>query len=94
MKPYIITITLLILGIGLIISSIILALKIPNPTKTQFFVFRVVLALGGACIGAIIPGFIEFEGDIQELTFRAGGAMALLIVFYWFNPPELVRSLK
>ena len=33
------------------------------------------MALGGACIGAIIPGFIEFTSQINEIALRAGGAL-------------------
>jgi hypothetical protein len=51
------------------------------------------LALGAACLGAIIPGFIELDGTIMEVGIRAGGAIALFLVVYLLNPPEAVINL-
>lgn len=58
----------------------------PNPTDSQWFVFRVTIALAAACIGAVIPGWIS----IGLPAIRAGGAIALFVLVYWFNPPRLV----
>jgi predicted signal transduction protein with EAL and GGDEF domain len=53
----------------------------PNPTDSQWFVFRVTIALAAACIGAVIPGWIS----IGLPAIRAGGAIALFVLVYWFN---------
>jgi hypothetical protein len=51
--------------------------------------------LGAANLGAIIPGFINFTGNIGEIAIRAGGAIALFLVVYLINPPtKVVESLK
>ena len=85
-------IVLLTVGLVLIFVALIVALIVPKPSVFQFWVLRVILALGGACIGAIIPGFIEFASQINEIALRAGGAIALFLVIYLINPPTYVRE--
>lgn len=79
------------LGLGLVFILVLLSIAflVPNPTVTQWFVFRVVLALAAAGIGAIIPGLIVV--NVSNVV-RAGGAIALFVLVYWFNPPKLVLS--
>jgi len=86
-------IVLLSLGVGLIVITLVMALATPTPTTFQIWVFRVNMALGAACIGALIPGFIELSGTIGEIAIRAGGAIALFLVVYLINPPASVVDL-
>lgn len=82
---------LLAFGSGFIFVATMLtvALLVPNPTTTQWFVFRVILALAAAGIGSVIPGLI----DVHVSTFiRAGGAIALFVIVYYVNPPQFVVS--
>lgn len=74
---------------GVIFVSVLLALAVlyPNPTATTFFVFRVVLALAAAGIGAVLPGLLVVH--VGKLV-RAGGALALFVLIYLINPPALV----
>jgi hypothetical protein len=78
-------------GVVFIAVLLSIAFLVPNPTVTQWFVFRVVLALAAAGIGAIIPGLIVV--NVSNVV-RAGGAIALFVLIYWFNPPKLVVSDK
>jgi hypothetical protein len=74
---------------GIIFVSVLLAIAIfiPHPTQFQIFVFRVVLALAAGGLGAVIPGLIQ----VQAGPFvRAGGAIALFVIVFWFNPPQLL----
>jgi hypothetical protein len=70
-------------------TLILIALVVPEPKPFPLFIFRVVLALGAGALGALIPGFIE-------VTFRnwlrAGGAIALFVIVYLINPPELITE--
>ena len=72
--------------IGIMLS---IALFIPVPTDFQKFVFRIVLALAAAGIGAVVPGFLQVQ---LPPYIRAGGAIALFIIIYWFNPPALFEK--
>ena len=70
-----------------VITMLALAVWVPNPTPFQYTVFRIVLALATAGLAATIPGFIE-------VTFpnwiRAGGALAVFVIVFFYNPASLV----
>jgi len=80
--------------VGLIFALIILAaaIFIPNPTATQFFVFRGLFAVSLAAIAAIIPGLLNIESRIQQFSIRATGAIAVFIIVWLLNPPALVGN--
>lgn len=71
----------------------IIAVFIPNPTHFQIFVFRVVLSLAGAGFGATIPGFLKIDLQLwKKGMIHATGAIALFLLIYQVNPPELITS--
>lgn len=74
-------------GVLFVAVMLVIALAVPNPTPTQWFVFRVVLALAAAGIGAVIPGLIVV--NVSNIV-RASGAIALFVLVYLWNPPQLV----
>ena len=76
-------------GVVFVVVMLCLAVFFPNPTETQWFVFRVVLALAAAGVGAVLPGVINIQAGT---VIRAGGALALFVIVYWYNPPKLVSS--
>ena len=76
-------------GVMFVIVMLVIVIWIPRPTETQWFVFRVVLALAAGGVGALIPGLINVQAGPYV---RAGGALALFVLVYWFNPPKLVVS--
>jgi MFS family permease len=68
----------------------VLAIVIPNPTPFQYWVFRVILALAGAGIGAALPGFITVKLPLlAKGLLHAGGALAMFAIIYLVNPPRL-----
>jgi hypothetical protein len=70
-----------------------LAVIFPQPTPFQYTVFRIVLALAGAGIAALIPGFIEVAIELAyKNVIRAGGALGVFIVLYFFSPASLVAT--
>lgn len=85
-------ITAFIFGILFIITLISLAILLPEPTSFQYTVFRVVLSLAAAGCTAMIPGFIQV--DISN-SIRAGGALAIFITVYFYNPAtSLIQNLS
>jgi hypothetical protein len=70
-----------------------IALFVPVVTAFQEFVFRVVLSLAAAGIGASIPGFLNLHFDLPAGSIEAGGALALFALSYAVNPPALVSQL-
>lgn len=78
-----------IVGIIFILISFFSALFIRDPSQTQFFVIRGLFSLGCAAAGSCIPGWlnVEIHGYI-----KAGGAIALVLIFWFFNPPAFIMS--
>ncbi|MGQ0505218.1 MAG: hypothetical protein ACT4TC_07835 [Myxococcaceae bacterium] len=73
---------LAILGVLLTVG---LSLLVQRPSDIQYFVMRVVLALGAAGAAAVIPGLLRVE---LSRGIRAGGALAVFVVIYFANPPS------
>ncbi|MGV8073616.1 MAG: DUF4019 domain-containing protein [Syntrophobacteraceae bacterium] len=72
-----------VFGCVFITVILIIALFKPNPTPFEYTVFRIIIALAAAGVGAILPGFMQVR---FKNWLRAGGALALFIVVYFFAP--------
>jgi len=71
-------------GVVFITALLAVALFFKDFTPESYSIFRIIIALAAAGIGAVIPGFL----DVQMKGFlRAGGAMALFVIVYFFSPP-------
>ena len=64
-------------------------MKIKLANKLLIIGLLLYLAAG---IAAILPGFLEISGKILEITIRAGGAIAVFVLVYKFNPPKLLHT--
>ncbi|EBQ0177350.1 hypothetical protein AXN64_21110 [Salmonella enterica subsp. enterica] len=82
----------LIIGVFFSLMVLVLAMVIPNPTPTQFFIFRGVFSVALSAVSAIIPGFLNVESRFQQFSIRATGAIAIFIIVWFLNPPELVSQ--
>lgn len=79
-----------VFGVAFVVALLVLAIKFPTPTPFQYSVFRIVLALAAAGVAAMIPGFINIEVSAStQLLIRAGGAIAVFVVGFFFNPAQL-----
>ena len=77
-------------GVVFLTTIFITALFRPDPTAFQYTVFRIVLSLAAAGIGAILPGFLE----IRNRAVSAGGALGMFLVVYFGAPAALSPVLK
>ncbi len=73
-------------GVIFVIALLVLAVVIQTPTPFQYTVFRIVLALAAGGVASMIPGFLEVT---ISNWLRAGGALAVFVVVYFFNPAQL-----
>ena len=80
-----------IFGVVFLITMLVIAIFIPEPKPFQWNIFKTVLALAGAGVAAFIPGFIDVE--INKFV-RAGGALAVFVLLYFYNPANLVINYK
>lgn len=77
-------------GVTFVVALMVLAIKFPRPTPFQYNVFRIVLSLAAAGAAAMIPGFINIEvNPTTGLLIRAGGALAVFVIVFFFNPAQL-----
>lgn len=78
-----------IFAFGVLFVSLILifAVAVPQPSVFQYDVFKVVLALAAAGVAAFIPGLLVIE---VAAWIRAGGAMAVFVVVYFYSPATAV----
>ncbi len=83
--------TAFIFGVAFVITLIILAIAFPEPTAFQYMVFRIILALAAAGVGAMIPGFLHVN---VSAWVRAGGALGVFAVVYFFNPAWMPKPVN
>ncbi len=74
-------------GVVFVLLLLIIAIGFPSPTPFQYTIFRITISLAAAGVAAMIPGFITIE--IANWV-RAGGALGVFVVVYFYNPAALV----
>jgi hypothetical protein len=64
-----------------------LAFRNDSLNDQQFEILRIVLALAGGGVGAVIPGFLDVTLKAgTRFALRAGGALAVFVVLYFWSP--------
>ncbi|MBN1813891.1 MAG: hypothetical protein JXA14_18790 [Anaerolineae bacterium] len=78
-------------GVFFVTVLLILAVVIPEISEGQELIFRIVLALAAAGVGAMIPGLLNVEMKASNhLQIRAAGALAVFVIVFLLNPPRWV----
>jgi len=80
----------LAVGVVFAMGILIAVIMIPNPTQSQFFIFRGTFAISLAGISAIIPGLLNVESRFNKFSIKATGAIAVFIIVWFLNPPALL----
>ena len=80
-----------IFGFGVVFVTIILILAFvfPNPSPIQYLVVRIILSLAAAAVATLLTGFISVE--IPKVA-KAGGAFAVFVIVFFYNPAALVST--
>jgi len=73
-------------GVVFVVVIMSIAVVRPNPTAFEYTIFRIVIALAAAGVGAVLPGFLDVS---FKNWLRAGGALAIFVVVYFFAPVAL-----
>jgi hypothetical protein len=82
-----------VFGIVFLTALLALAVVIPNPTGPQFEMFRIIIALAAGGVAAVIPGMLNLRlGLGSQLALRAGGALAVFIIVYFYSPARWVAE--
>lgn len=80
-----------VLGVAFIAVLLVIAVVIPEPKPFQARVFRVVLGLAAAGVGAVIPGMLHVSPGTSG-ALRATGASGFFLLVYFVNPTGLVAD--
>ena len=81
-------------GVVFIAVLLVVHIAFPDPTPTQFDTFKTILALAAAGMGGILAGFLQIEGQIQQIAVRAGGALAIFAIVFFYNPGMPEQEVK
>jgi hypothetical protein len=80
-------------GVVFVAALLGFVLAMPHPTVEQFEVIRIILALAAGGVAAMIPGFLNLQlGAGANLTLRAGGALAVFTIVYFYSPAHWAPS--
>ncbi len=74
---------LLFFGVLLLVIPLLFIVKYQQGYEDARVYLRIMSALGGAMIGAWLPGLLNLEGP----GYKAGGALAILLLFFSTDPP-------
>lgn len=80
-----------VFGVAFVIVMLMIAIFIPRPDPFPYTVFRIVLALAAAGVAAMIPGFLHVN---VGTVVRAGGAIAVFVITFFFSPAGLVATME
>jgi len=73
----------------LVLVFVVILRKTPFADQNQVVLVRIVLSLAVSIIGAVIPGFLQVSLRGRGIAIRAGGALALFVITYFFSPKVL-----
>lgn len=76
-------------GASFLAILLVIAIGFPDPKPFQYTVFRITLAIAAGAAASLIPGFLEAQ---VAGSIRAGGALAVFVVVYFFSPAQLVSE--
>jgi Protein of unknown function (DUF4019) len=78
-------------GVVFLATVLAIALFVKRPTPLLVTVVKIVLALAGSGVAATVPGFLELSLQQSHLLMlRAGGAIAVFVILFFFVPAGLV----
>jgi hypothetical protein len=79
---------LLVLGVVLLLLPLFFVVVFPEQFRSAQLYLRIVASLGGALVGAWLPGFLR----ISVPGVKGAGALAILVLFFQFNPPQALND--
>jgi hypothetical protein len=78
-------------GVIFIITLLLIALHLTDPTPFQYTIFRIVLALSAAAVATLISGFLQVQWSNY---IKAGGALAVFVTVYFWSPAAIRSPVK
>jgi len=83
-----------VFGVIFVTALLMFVLFVPSPAPSQFEVIRIVLALAASGVAATLPGILKLQlGEGTNLTLRAGGALAVFVIVYFYSPAHWTSNI-
>lgn len=77
----------IIFGLALVVAGIYIIIKYIQDTQLAlFWASRLLISLGAGFVSFGLLGSLEIEGELAQLTIKAGGPIAFTIAVF-FGPP-------
>jgi hypothetical protein len=73
-------------GIVILVLCVVLSLCFTKTTLLSAWMLRALFAIGASMVATVVPGILNIDIDKRIV---AGGALAIIVLFYLFNPPKL-----
>ena len=84
----------LIIGGVMIALGLLVAIFVISDPDLAAWIIRVTVALGAGFMAAGILGVIEITNPIGEVVVKAGGPVAVTVLFYVWDPaPAIIQKL-
>jgi hypothetical protein len=87
--------------VALIVSSLIVMMMLylillgrPFADSNLAAMARILLSLACAVLGATVPGFLNIDLSMKGVLIRAGGALALFVLTFFFAPSIIDNSVQ
>jgi hypothetical protein len=77
-------------GVVFLGALLTLSVLFPKPTLEQYTIFRIIISLAAAGVAAVFLGLLEIR---IGTWLNAGGAMAVFVVVFFYNPAALVKPI-
>ncbi len=77
-----------VFGFVFVSAVLVLVIILQDLNAQQYAIVKTVLALAASGIAGVFTGFIEIEGRISKVAVRAGGALAVFVIVFFFTPKQ------
>ncbi len=76
----------------LVFVFVVVLRKEPFADPNQVVLIRLVLSLAISIIGAVVPGFLRVDLKARGVAIRAGGALGLFVLSFFFTPKVILTT--
>ncbi len=76
--------------IGFILFLVVRNVRFEDPNYVIFV--RILLSLACAVVGGIAPGFLGIDWRVGGLAIRAGGALAIFVITFFWSPKVVAQQ--
>lgn len=74
-------------GVFFVLVVLVLTTLVPNPPRTTYVIYRIVMSMGCAGFATALTGFIAIKMKFGAgILLMAGGSLAVFVIVYFWDP--------